>query len=246
MTNLSGNKSAISVGLEEYFDVFVLWTTVFEIPTSHEDSSFKPVPNSSKTSSSLLLSMNLDENSNSAQDKPSSHPSDIVLAPSHTQTDLLPVPHKAALVSTKSSISHSQEVKQDNESNTKDSGFRKMNYISLDDEVESIQNDYDKIEHTKIDVLESRTLPPSVALEISPNITDTLQTTPRQHRLKHPSKLISARSVPYSSRSSRISIRPSTPPTPTPASKKPASNTSGLLAMGYKPQNNPDPQDEFL
>lgn len=188
--------------------------------------------------------MNLDRNSSSAQDKPSSHPSDTVLAPSLPQTDLLPAPHKAASVSTESSISHSQ-VKQDNESNTKDSGFRKMNDISSDNQVESIENN-DETERTKIDVFKSLTLPPSTALDTSPNISNTPRTTPRRHGLKRPSKLTSARSVPYSSRSSRIRIRPSTPPTPTPASKKPISITSGLLALGYKPQNNPDSQDEFL
>lgn len=114
--------------------------------------------------------MNLDENSNIAQDRPSSPPSNTILAPSLPQTDLFPAPRTASPVSSESSISHSTEVQQNMESNTNDAESRKMNYINSDEEVESIENDdSDDAELTNINAFEPLALTPSTAIHSSPN-----------------------------------------------------------------------------
>ena len=93
MTDLLGNESIpASLDLEEYFDVFIFWTAVFDIPSPHEDSLSKLVHDSSKTSASLFMSGNIDNNSGSAQERPSNGPANTALEPILPQTDVSPTP----------------------------------------------------------------------------------------------------------------------------------------------------------
>ena len=87
MTDLLGSESIASVGLEEFFDVFIFWTP--EVSSPYEDSPSKLVPDALKTSESIIVSVYIDGGPDSAQDKRADTSSDHILTP-HTQTDIAP------------------------------------------------------------------------------------------------------------------------------------------------------------
>jgi len=95
MIDLLGHGSIAAVGLEEYFDVFIFWTADASLP--HEDRPSRLVPDSSKTSESIIVPINIDKGSGSAQDRRVNTSSGHTLTPLHTQTHIPPTPLSASL-----------------------------------------------------------------------------------------------------------------------------------------------------
>ena len=89
MTNLLGGESIFSVGLEEYFGVFLFWTAEESLP--REDFPSKLDPDASKTSEPIIVSVYIDGDSGGAQDRRANTSSDHTLT-RHAQTDIPPTP----------------------------------------------------------------------------------------------------------------------------------------------------------
>jgi hypothetical protein len=117
MTNPLEGESIFSVGLEEYFDVFLFWTA--EASPPYEDFHSKLVPDTSKTSEPIIISIYVDGSPDSAQDRRVNTSSDHTLA-RHAQTDILPTSPPALSVPSESSTLHIREKTQDKQSNTEE------------------------------------------------------------------------------------------------------------------------------
>ena len=157
MADLLERESITSIVLEEYFDVFIFWTA--EVSSPYEDSPSKLVPDASKTSESIIVSVYIDGGPDSAQDKRADTSSDHILTP-HTQTDIPPTPLATLPLPYEPSTSHIREPKQDKESNTKDIEVHQMN-----------DDNSDRSEDKNDESLEPQSYSPSTVPEPAPDIS---------------------------------------------------------------------------
>jgi tetratricopeptide (TPR) repeat protein len=121
-TDLLGGKSAASVGLEEYFDIFIFWTAEVSLP--HEGFPSKLDADTPKSSESIIVSVYIDKNPGSGQDRPAN-------------TSSIP---------TEPSTLHFRELKKDTLSNyTKGVGAHQMNDNNSDEDIREREEINEKV-----------------------------------------------------------------------------------------------------
>jgi hypothetical protein len=162
-TGLLGGDSTDCLGSEEYFEIFIYWTA--EISSSDEYFPSKVAPDTSQNSESIFISADIDGHHGGDQDRSAYTTSDPHLTLSHTQTDpptSLPTLH----IPPESSTSYVQEAKPDTVPRTKGIKFHRMEDISSEDEIESIEcEDSDPEQETHHESFEARPHTPSMVPE---------------------------------------------------------------------------------
>lgn len=165
MTDLLGRDSTDCLGLEEYFEVFIFWTA--EISSSREYFPPKVAPDTSPKSESIFISADIDGNPGSDQDRSANTASNPPLTLSHTQTNP-PTSSPALHIPPEPSTSHVREAKPDTVPSTTDIKLHRMDDISSEGEIESIEyEDSDPEEETPHESFGARPHTPSMVPESS-------------------------------------------------------------------------------